>query len=393
MPKHNIVQLAVEQEATPGTAIAIAAADVLTRIRSGYTFSPDVEMIELEEVSDVGTTVAAVAGRKQITFSVSYNLRGPGDTSTDPTIVDLWEAAVLTGAEAFESTVGVISGGPFVSGETVTGTGGGTGMVLQDTSTGDTTLPHLVLSGTLDDADTLTGSTSGATATQSGAAAGVGYCFRPADWETGAAHHCTVEGIRGGTTSTTSYVIAGRGCLADINWAFSNGGPCVVSQNFVGAISNTANKETYTVTSYPEESTTVPRFLNAALSINSVQPTGINEVVIDYPTNPALVTDANSALADGVLYADYNRALPTITLTFDQVQTGTYDYFADFEAGTTRSFQMTHGSASGALWTFSAPNVQFRSIEVTEREPNRAAWAVTLGCTGTKNEELLIWQH
>jgi hypothetical protein len=384
--KRNIAQFAVEQEAVPGTAIPIVAADVLVRLRNGYTITPDAELFDLEEISSVSSKTAATVGRRMVNFGVSYILRGPGSTTVDPAIIDLWESAMFTGSEASTIAMNTIVG-TFTAGEIVTGTTStGTVMVLQQT--GVTPLAYIPVNGTpLQSGEVLTGSTSGATANSTGAPAGVGYGFRPADWATGAGHHCTCEGLVDGM------YWQGRGCLSDIQWEFSNGGPCIVTQNFVGAKSADGDKALYTVAEYPEASVTVPKFLDASLYIATQNPTGIVDVTINYPTNPTPVEDANDSSGDGILYCDYNRELPTVTLEIDQTLAATYDYFATFEAGTTVRFDFTHGSAAGAMWTFAAPAAQIRSIGTGERDPNRATFQMELGLTGDNNNELLIWQH
>jgi hypothetical protein len=388
--KRNIAQFALEQESTPGTAETLAAADVLVRLREGYTIMPEYGLIDLQEISSVSSKTAAVIGRRSVTFGVTYVLRGPGSTTVDPAIAPLWESAMLVGAEAYTIAIGAIAGGPYVAGEIVTGgTSGNTVMVLQQTATGAASLPHIQITGALQSGEVLTGGTSGATSTSSAAPANVGYGFRPADWsdEDGSGHHATCEGLVDG------YYWQGRGCLSDLQWEFTNGGPCIVTQNFVGSLSAKGDKVLYTVAAYPEASVVVPKFLDAGLWIDSVKPTGINQVTITWPTNPTFVEDANDTADDGVLYADYDRQLPTVTLEIDQVATTTYDYFDSLEDGAPVRFELTYGATSGAIWTFAAPAAQIRSIGTGDREPNRATFQVELGLTGANNEELLIWQH
>jgi hypothetical protein len=389
MPKTNIAEFAVEQEAVPGTAETIVQADVLVKLREGYTVTPDHEVIDLLELKSVSSRTAAVIGRKTVTFAVTYIMRGPGDLTTDPAIKDLMEAALFDGEEALkEGVLAAITGGPYVAGEVITGTtSAATGLVLQETATGASDIPYIALSGTFQDAETITGGTSGATCTSSGTPAAAGYAFRPADWDTGAGYHATCKLIRHGFQWT------GRGCLTDWSITCENGGPGIVTQNFVGALTSQGTQAVFGVTDFPEESVTVPRFLDASIAIGSYSPTGIQSVTINWPTNPTIVEDANDSAADGVLYADYRRDLPTITLDVDQVATATKDYFAELQAATTQRFEMTLGSAAGAIWTYSAPNAQLRSIGASERDPSRATFSVEFGCTGDNNEELLIWQH
>jgi hypothetical protein len=386
--KRNIAQLAVEQEATPGTAETIAAADVLVRLREGYGITPDHELFDLEEISAVSSKTAAVLGRKSLTVNCTYILRGPGDTTTDPTIVDMWESAMLEGYEHYSNTIGAVTGGPFTPGETVNDGGGNDGIVTRTVSNGDASIYYITTAGTqFGNTASLTGETSGATATTSSTSSAAGYAFRPADWASGTGHHATIEGLVDG------YYWQGRGCLSDIQWEFSNGGPCIVTQNLMGALSAQGNKSLYTVDAYPEASVTPPKFLNAGLYIDTYNPTGVIDMTINYPTNPTLIEDANDSAADGVLYADYSRDMPTVTLEVDQALTTDYDYFATLQAGSTIRFEFVLGSTSGSTWRWASQNAQIRSIGTGSREPNRATFQLELGLTGDNNNELIISQY
>ena len=388
--KHNIAEFAVELEATPGTAETIVVGDVLVKIRDGYTITPDQELIDLDEVSSVSTQPAAVIGRRGVTFAVDYVLRGPGDLTTDPAVSDLWLSALFTGAQASTIAIGAIAGGPYFAGETITGTtSAGTGLVLQRTADSALTIPYLPLTGALVTTETLTGSESAATSTSSAGPIDGGYAFRPADWQTGTGHHVTCKAFRDG------YQWTGRGCLSDLSFAMNNGGPCIVTQNFLGALTAQGDAALFGVTTFPESTVVVPKFLNATIVFGTFSPNGIVDVNINWPTNPTFVEDANDPAGDGIVFTDYNRDIPTVSLEVDQELAATYDFFGNMQAGTLQNFELTHGAggAAGSRWTFSCDKAQFRSIGVGNRDPQRATFIIELGLTGSNNEELLIWQH
>lgn len=391
MAKYNIAEFAVEQEGTPGTVETFVQADVLVRLRDGYVIAPDHELIDLNELSSVSTSTAAVLGRRSIAFTVSYVLRGPGDLVTAPAIQDLLEAALFEGTAAKSNNIGAVASGPFEAGEVITsdGTGSPTGLVLQETANGASSIPYIPLSGTIGNSEGLTGGTSGATATTSSTANDAGMGFRPADWSSGTGHHASCRGLVDGQQWTA------RGCLADLTIALENGGPGIVTQNFMGAWSSYGDQAVFGVTSFPEASTTVPKFLDGSIDVGTYQPTGVNNITINWPTNPTLIEDANDSSGDGVLYCDYNRqaAVPTITMEVDQVAAATKNYFTELQTPTIQKVEFTLGSSSGAIWTFSAPSAQLRTIGVTSRDPQRGTYALEFGLTGSNNEELLIWQH
>jgi len=389
MPK-TLFEFAVEKEGTPGTAETIVEADVLTRIRNDVRAEPDVDMHSLDEVSAVSSMTPDVAGRAMITFPVSYNLRGPGDLVTAPTIADMFEAAVFSGAAAKTIAIGAIANGPFVAGEIITGgTSLGTGIVLQQIATGSSPIAYIPISGTLQTTEELTGSFSGATADTSAGPQDGGYGWRPNDWndDDGSEHHVTCKLFRDG------FYWTGRGCLADWQIVLTNGGPGVVTQSFRGPWTLYGDVSMFGVTAYPEDDTTVPKFLNAGIYIEDEQPTGIREITIAFPNNLEPVEDANDTAADGILYMDYDRQVPTVRLAVDQVATTTYNYFSKFRAGDTFRFECTLGDTAGAKWTFSARQAQFERVIPAEQSPRRAMFEVELTLRGTNNEELMIWQH
>lgn len=384
--KSNIVQFAIEQEATPGTAETLVYGDCLVRVREGFAVVPEQELIDLQELQDTSTTTAGVVAAKTVQFNISYILRAPGSTATNPAITDLLNAAMLWGGEMETASIGAVSNGPFLAGERVDFPSA-YGYILEDIADGASSMTYLLVTGTVSDAQGVTGEKSQATATLSSAPSGVGYGFRPADWSSGTGYHATCEGLIDG------YYWQGRGCLADLQMEFNNGGPCIVTQNFTGALSAQGDKSMYSVHSYPEASVAVPKFLNAQITFDSYNPTGIVSVTLNYPTNPAVIYDANDSSGDGAIYADYNRELPTITMEVDQVATGTYDWFSTLQGGDTKHFSMTHGyNNSGAMWEIVAPHAQVRSIRPGSRDPQRATFEVELGLTGDDNNELFLFQ-
>jgi hypothetical protein len=388
MAKINRNEFAVEQEAAPGTVETFVEADVLVHLRDGWAATPEHEIFDLEEQQSVGSRTPAVTGVRSIPITAIYNLRGPGDLVTAPAIQDLLEASLFTGTGAKSIAIGAIAGGPYVAGEVITGgTSAGTGLVLQQIATGTTPLYYLPITGTLQTGEVLTGSTSAATCTTSGVPADAGMAFRPADWTSGAGHHCSCRILLDGQEWTS------RGNLADLSIALAVGRPAVITQNFLGAYSSHADVALFGVTDFPEAAVSPPKLLDAGIYIGTYQPTGVMDLTINWPLESALITDANDSAGDGVLYTDARRGLPTITMTVDHTTVANKDYITELQADTVQRLEFTLGSTTGSIWTFSAPAAQLRSIGLGSREAQRATFNLEFGLTGTNNEELLIWQH
>lgn len=385
-----LAELGIEQEATAGTAETIVAADLLTRIRNGFTVEPDAEQIDPDEIQATSSARPLAIGRKLISIGASYQLRGPGDLTTNPTVKDMWEASMFQGLEAKTIAIGAITSGPYLAGEVITGAPStGTGLVLQQTATGAASIPYAVLTGALASGDVITGGESAASSTASAGPVDGGYAFRPADSDFGAGdskHHVTAKLFRNGFQWTA------RGALATLRFPFRNGQPCFVEQTFTGALTARGDAALFGTTSFPEEATAVPRFLNAAIKIGSYSPSGILDFDLTLNNTYEANEDANDSSADGVRWMDYDKDRPTITFDPDQVATSTYDYFTTFLDGTTFYFEWTLGSVAGAKWTFACREAQFQQISAGERS-NRPRFPLTIALNGNDNNELLIWQH
>lgn len=391
MAKYQLREFAIEQEATPGTAETLTSSDVLVKLRSGTTWGFDHEIFDHDEVQSTSSPTAVSIGRKLVNFDIEYLLRGPASQTTDPAIVDMWEAAMLNGAEANTIAVGTITG-TYTIGETITGgTSSATGRVLKQASGSDGSIGFISLSGTFQSGETVTGGSSGATSTSSGAPAAGGYAFQFEDNnDFSAGNHVTCQGVLSDGGEFT-----GRGALGNIAFDFENCKPVVVRQSFTGALSSHTDSSLYSPASFPESSVTPPKAANVGMIFGSYSPTGIVNWSLNCPIAVEPILDANSSAADCVQYMDYDRRNnpPTITIAPSWVLAATYDYFGTLEAETTFALQWEIGSTAGSTWTFAAPAAQFTSLQLGERSPDHVEIQAEIRLTGTNNDELFIWQH
>jgi len=386
----NRRQLATKTETTPGTAIAVAAADVLVRIRQDSAPSPEVDRIETEEVQATSSKRPPLIGTRRLPFNCSYLLRGPGSVSTAPAVKPLFEAGMLLQETVKKISIGAITGGPLKDGETITGgTSGGTGKVFRDTATGVTTLRYIPISGTLVSGETLTGGTSGATCSTSSTPSDDGKRYRLTDSSFSGGdslHHVT------GKYFLDGYAWTGRGCLGELSLDFKNGNPVVGRQAFQGGLEAVGDAALLVVPTYPEESIAAPRFNNAGLFLGSYAPTDLVEMTLQLPLGLFLREDANDDSADGILFADYNRGVPTITFEPAMVKAATFDYFTTLFNGTKFAMKWHAGTIAGSIWDFFADECQLHSGGASSRE-DLATIPIEIGLYGTDNNELFIWQH
>lgn len=381
-------QLAVKTETTPGTVETLSSSDVLCRIREGDAIEPDLERFETGEVQAYSSMRPGLVGRKMIAFAISYLLRGSAAIGTESAIAPLLAAAMLKKSTVQSIAIGSVTSGPFVDGETVTGgTSGATGRVFRNCSA--TPLLFIPISATFESGETITGGTSGASATSSAVPADAGFAYEPADSDFGAGaslHHVSARLFQDG------FYWEGRGMLGNLVMNFRNGHPCIVNQRLVGAFNAHGDADPFSVSSYPEDAITPPRFLNASLKLGAYAPTDIIEATLTVETNPEPREDANDSSADGILFADYLKAYPVFRFEPAMVKKATKDYFGDLAAAGTFAMEWVLTGSTGSNWTFYADEAQFINVGAGDRR-GLAIAPLEIGLFGTRNNEFVIYQH
>jgi len=381
-------QLAVKTETTPGSIETLTSADVVCLIREGDAIEPDLERYETGEVQPYSSQRPGLVGRRMLGLAVSYILRGSAALATPTTVHPLLTAAMLTKSTVKSIAIGTITGGPFVDGETITGgTSAATGRVFRACSA--TPLRYIVLTGTFVTSEVITGGTSTAHATSSAGPTDGGFAYEPADSTfSGAAskHHVSARLFEDG------FFWEGRGMLSNLILNFRNGHPVQVSQRLVGSFNAKGDANPFTLTTYPEQAVTPPRFLNTSLKFGAYSPTDIVEMTMTVETNPEAREDANSTAGDGVLYADYLKAYPVLRVEPAMVTAATYDYFGTLIAGTTFAVTWKLTGSAGSNWDFFADEAQLISVGAGDRR-GLAVAPIEIGLFGIRNNEFAIWQH
>lgn len=319
---------------------------------------------------------------------MSHVLRGPASQTTAPSISDLIRSAMFIETAISNSPIGAVTSGPFTDGETITGgTSTETATVFRDTANGASEIKYHTTSGAFNAAEVLTGGTSGATATTSGAPVSNGQRYKPADSNFGGAdtkHHLTCgfnqDGLR----------LIGRGMLSNLQLQFDVGRPCVITQRLVGGKAAHADVALFSPASYAEESNAAPRFLSATLTFGSYSPTDIRSLSLNVETNPEIRQDAQDS--NGVLYADYEKNAPIISVDPAQVSVATKDFLTELGAGTSFAVSWVCGTTAGLIWEFFADSCQWNSVG-QGAERSLATLPLEIQCSGTSNDEIILWQH
>ncbi|MCD6459405.1 hypothetical protein J7L67_01905 [bacterium] len=162
------MQLAAKVEDIEGGLESLASVDAKFLVKDP-NYSADMDIFEREIVRDTLSNLQSLTGKKSASLSFGLELRGSGSAGTAPQWSRLLKACGFQENILKSLTIGIVSDGPFVHGETITqSTTNATGRVVIDTANGTTTLYFVDTGGgTWDDSNDITGGTSGATATPS----------------------------------------------------------------------------------------------------------------------------------------------------------------------------------------------------------------------------------
>jgi len=380
-------QLACKKEATPGTVEAsIAAADITFKVTDDSRVNVRGEPIETGEVQANSSSRPVAIGSKIFEAEARAILRAHVTPLTAaPYTNPLFEMAMFVRRQIKQITIGAVTGGPFKNNEIIRVAGVDRGVVFRDTSA--TPLKYYVIAGAIANLDVITGATSGATATASGAPIDQGqlYMLSDSDFEVGidTLHHYTIESVNG------KFFKKGRGCLGQMSMEFRVGDYCKLRSQILGAWESQGDRTPYTVT-YAEDGAGVvtPKFTQATLFLEAYQPTDIVDFGLSIPLGLELRLDANHAAEGGVRLADYQRQNDPPIVTFDPAMVGatTYDFYTKYKAETTFAMRWQLGTK----FFFYADECQF--VDVGE-ESRRSLQTVPLQVRlcGKTNNELQIY--
>lgn len=229
--------LLAKSEGTEGTAETLAAADQHHLVYD-LAVTPDIQkFVRKPFLADLGV-LPPVIGKKSSAIAGRFEFKGHGNAAG--TVTDTPEWDVLLKAMGFQVetleqiTIGAITGGPYVDGETITGgTSSATGVVFKRTVDGTTTLLFVTTSGTFQTAETITGSTSSASATSGSVPSDYGLLYRM-DSNGGTSATIAAAWNYGTATNTQVKIAGARSNLIIV--ANTTGEPVFGEFSFVGKL-------------------------------------------------------------------------------------------------------------------------------------------------------------
>ena len=390
----DLTQLAFKQETTPGTAIAVAAADVLVRIREGDSPNFEVDPVETQEVQAYSSSRPVRPGKRLFRGSASWVLRpGSAPDTVAPSCGPLLVNGLLKQEQLKQIAIGSITNPPYRDGDEIEGvTSGAKGIVFRDHSVGP--LKYYATTGTMISGEVIrkTGGGSVPQATSSGSPTNKGFLYHLVDSDfTGGSdskHHGTVRMIRG--SGANGYFVEGRGVLGELAFEFKNNEHAIARASMVGPISAFGDVATFDLASYPDDGIVEPRFVAASLTLGGYAPTDLVDLNLSIPLNLEVREDANDTSDNGLRFCDYDRRgnPPLLTIEPAMVSAATYDFFTKYKDGTTFAATWKLGSN----FEFFADECQIVSAGFGSSR-NLATVPLKLRLCGKKNNELYLWQH
>lgn len=354
----EIRQLAGKIEAIEGAAEPLAAADAKVWVYNpSIDFDP--EMFERNLAMASFTQVPQVVGKRPGQMSFNLELKGSGTAVTAPEWARYLQACGI-GINALKSiNIGIITGGPFKHGETITGaTSLGKGRVIMNTANGVAAILYVATSGTLQSGEVITGSTSGATATTSSSVATVGNVFEPIS---SSIPSLTVS------TNVDGFRRMLRGARGKVKLNFKTGEPAMLEFNFSGVESGVADIALFT--GLASEPTIPPALINSAFLID-VFAAKIQS--LDVSLDNTLAPSDDPASDRGLKSFQITNRKTMGSFDPEMVAAASHDFYSKWFNAIPMVLDLSIGAVAGNKFRFYAPLVQYTKIG----EENRGGIAV-----------------
>lgn len=349
----------------PAWALLLRGAGWQSRLLRRFTIGAITggPMQHMETVTQTGTgatgaviikTVTGTTTLYVIPLTGTFNGTGvltggvSGATCTPSAINDAGRCYNPYSYELSAVNIGAITGGPFTAGEVITGgTSGGKGIVFENTATGAAKVRYYPVPGTAQIAttETITGGTSGATATTSAAG--------------------TQDEVPSLTMSSQHDQIRKiiKGCRGKVKFSLAAGKFGFLDFEFMGVHSSVADSAPYAGISH--ETTKPPMFLNAAFSVGGFA-AFISELTIDMQTVVAPRVSANDP--GGIISYRITARDPQLSFDPEAVLKSAHDVFGMLYGNTEMAVDFTLGTVAGNTLRFYMDKAQYSGLEDADRE-------------------------
>ena len=348
-------QLAAKIEAVEGTAETLLAADAGILVNFSPKASYDPQMYQRDPVRASLTKMGKLAGKRSAGIDFSIELKGSGSVTVEPEWLRLIRACGFASNALKKITIGAITTGPYLHGETITGeTSGATGRVVLKTANGTTTLYFIALSGTFETGEVITGGTSGATATASADPASAGFEIKPVS--------SSVVSLTMGLFEDGIRKVL-KGCRGTVKFNFKIGEPATLDFSFKGVEAGVADVPMFTGVSF--DNTVPPVLLNAVMACDGVS-LNIGEMEINVSNTLASkdkIDDAKGILSFMITGRDMQGSFNP-----EMVPVATHDFFSKWFSNTPMVVDLAYGETEGNKFRFYAPGIIYNKIDDGDRD-------------------------
>ncbi len=353
-------QIAFKLESVEGTPESLAAADAKHLVLDeDLSFSDDIQMHERNIVQSSFSKHKALAGVEGAGITFGIELRGSGAIASPTDDIPSWDEPLrgcgFGRSNVTKLAIGAVAGGPFTHGEVVTGgTSTATGRVIGDWADGAAALYVVVTSGTFQDAETLTGDTSGASATAGAAPAAGGWVYEPVS---GTSSSGTIATYHDGVKKL---VQGGRG---NVVFQGSVGEPGKMMFSYGGVYGGVTDVALLSGIIY--EPTLPPVLKGTSLSFDSFTPI-VTEFSFDMGN--VLALRRSMAATAGAVSTRITDRRPTGSFDPEMDLVANFDFYGRKKGETLHKTEFQVGSTEGNRFKFIVPETQINSVEEGDRE-------------------------
>lgn len=348
-------QLAAKIESVEGTAEALAAADAGLLVNFTPKANYDPQMYQRNPVRSSLTKMGKLTGKRSAGLDFSIELKGSGSLTTEPEWAKLIKACGFEINTLEKITIGAVTAGPFQHGETISGApSGATGRVVIETADGTTTLYFVTLTGTFADADTITGGTSGASATAGSDPSDAGYEIKPIS--------SSVPSLTMGLYEDGIRKLL-KGCRGTAKFNFMLGEPATVDFSFRGVEAGVSDLALLTGITY--DAVVPPVLLNAVMSCDGVS-LNLGELDVDVANTLApkdKIDDAKGILSFMITERDTQGSFNP-----EMVLVATHDFYDKWFSNTPMVLDMAYGSVDGNKIRVYAPSIIYNKVDDADRD-------------------------
>lgn len=351
-------QVALAIEAVEGTPETLAAGDAGMTVYEPL-FSPDIARFTRAPARASLSRLRASMGRELGSISFAVDLMGSGDVTVAPSWSPALQCCGFAEYSISSITIGTVTNGPFLPGEVVTFQGGGEGIVAGEV--GSSPLYFVLTNSTSPlSGETVTGQTSTATATTTGAElASKGFLWLPDST-------CPPSATVGLYQDGVRHLISGaRGNVA-FNGNSADGSPARMAFTFQGVYQGTTDTALLSGVTY--EDVVPPTFMGVGLAVHgfSLDEKGLfTNWSLDMANTFAPRLSANAT--KGALSVVIGDRAPAGSIDPEMVLVADHDWFGRFASGSVGRMSLTVGSSAGNRIQVAMPNVQYSAISPSDR--------------------------